>query len=92
MSVATVEREIDIALDLDTIPNTSYFPRAMNRTIHRYLEEYSVLQVVEDPFAIYAHYSHGTPRYKFLIDTHLDHPGFIVLDNGLAIPVGTIVE
>lgn len=92
MSGATVEREIDLALDLDTIPNTPYFPLAMNRTIHHYLRAYPEIQVAEDPFAIYVHYSYGNPRYKFVIDTHLDHPGFIVLGNGTAIPVGTIAE
>lgn len=92
MGEATVEKEIRVALDLDTIPNTSYFPLAMNRAIYRYLEGYAELQVAEDPFAIYVHYSHGTARYKFLIDTHLDHPGFIVLGDGTAIPVGTIAE
>lgn len=92
MSGTTVEKEIALALDLDTIPNTPYFPLVMNRAIRRYLEDFPELQVAEDSFAIYAHYAYGTPRYKFLIDTHLDHPGFIVLGNGMAMPVGTIAE
>lgn len=81
-----------LALSLDRIPNTSYFPNAIAHTIRQYVNELPEVQIAEDAFALYAHYSHGTPRYKLIVDTHLDHPGFILLGKGRAIPVGTIAE
>src|SRR5260370_2815958 len=92
MSGVLVEDAIAIALSLDRIPNTSYFPRTIARALRQYLKDFPEIQVAEDTFAIYAHYSHGTPHYKLIIDTHLDHPGFILLGKGAAIPVATIAE
>ncbi len=92
MSDVSVEQDLTIALHLDTIPNTSYFPRAIVRAIHQYLDRLPEIQIAEDPYALYAHYTHGSPHYKLVIDTHLDHPGFILLGKGMALPVGTIAE
>lgn len=92
MSEASLKDAIALALALDQIPNTSYFPKAIARVIRQSLVALPATQVAEDAFAIYAHYTHGTPRSKLIIDTHLDHPGFILLGNGYALPVGTIAE
>jgi hypothetical protein len=83
-------KEAQLALALDTLPNTSYFPTALGRYIRQYIEAIPSLQLVEDEFALYAHYSHGVPSYRLLIDTHLDHPGFVTNGQGEAIPIGTI--
>ncbi len=48
------------------------------------------LTVVDDEFALYARVYRGSPRYKFIVVSHLDHPGIVLKNKFQGIPFGSV--
>lgn len=84
-----MSKEIEVALQLDKLPNVPYLTSYITKEIKLLIENIPNFEFREDHLAIYAHYHKGNPPNALIIDTHLDHPGFIVKKD-TAIPVGSI--
>ncbi len=82
---------ITTALDLDQYPNAPYCTSQIQNVLRRRLNRYSPqLEVKEDHLALYARFNNGTAQTKLLIDTHIDHPGFVIQDLSFAKAIGSI--
>ena len=80
-----------IALHLDSYPNTPYCTVSIQTAIKKILNAYvPQIRVAEDHLAIYVHYAKGCVKNKLVVDSHLDHPGFILKDRDSAVAIGSI--
>lgn len=83
--------EIQIMADLDKVPNVPYFPRSIRNEVSGLIEKSELLSIKEDAYAIYVNYKKGDPNFRLIIDSHLDHPAFVVNNHGLVQNLGSIV-
>lgn len=84
-------RTIREAIELDQTPNLSYFPRAISDKLKQSLAGIKGIKTAEDELAVYALAKKGTPRGpQIIVDTHLDHPGFVVDQTGKAVEIGSM--
>ena len=85
-----MNREMQTLTELNEIPNVPYYPKAISKKIRELLNTIDNIRIIEDPYAIYCNYNRGNNKNKLIIDTHLDHPGFAISPNGLALSIGSI--
>ncbi len=77
--------------DLDSIANAPYYTAGITRKLVSHLQKFNGLQIVEDELAIYVKVgNHSLP--PIIIDTHLDHPGFVVGSDNFVHSLGSFVN
>ena len=81
---------IDFVIGLDKLGNTPYFTQGIVKKIKSHLENKQVT-VSEDEFALYAKV--GNPSKPLvIIDTHLDHPGFVIVQDNTVHSLGSFLN
>lgn len=75
---------------LDQIPNAPYLPEAISAKVIELLGQNETLQIAEDSLAVYAHYRKGNPEFKVVIDSHLDHPAFVMRNQSEGVALGSM--
>lgn len=85
-----MESAAEIISDLDKFANTPYLTEDLSAYLHQRFEGHNSFQIAEDHLGLYLNYKHGNPKHKVIIDSHLDHPGFIMRRDGIAVPIGSI--
>lgn len=78
------------AYSLDRVANVPYFPQAISAEVVRRVKEIEGIDCTEDHLAVYAYYHKGNPVRKIVVDTHLDHPGFVMKNDNTAVGIGSI--
>lgn len=43
-----------------------------------------------DEYCLFIKFRRGNPRYPLIIDTHIDHPGFVIGNNGIGVAFGSV--
>lgn len=86
---------------LSCIPNVPFLHHATVKSLINLLTEMGISQIKNinettgdgflcDEFALYVRIRRGNPTHKFLIDSHLDHPGFLLDNNGNGLVLGSV--
>jgi hypothetical protein len=43
-----------------------------------------------DEYCLFVKFRRGNPRYSLIIDTHIDHPGFVIGNDGIGVAFGSV--
>ncbi len=96
-----ISRVLYFAKELSTIPNSPYLYGPMLRKIGALLEEWEIPDhsvakdlskgcYWRDEFGLYVHFYKGKPSFPLMIDSHLDHPGFVFNSKGQGVGFGSL--
>lgn len=89
------------AKTFDAIPNAPFLYQATLDKILARLQTLGVKESAEDTpptdgvyaqddYCLYVHFKRGETNQPLIIDTHIDHPGFVLNDQGYGIAFGSI--
>jgi len=96
-----LSRTLYYAEELSKIPNAPFLHGPMLRRILTYLNDFGVTSYLEskdlergvyalDDFCLYVRIKRGKTSRPILVDSHLDHPGFVLDGNGRALAMGSV--
>ncbi|HBH11970.1 MAG TPA: hypothetical protein DDX29_02440 [Clostridiales bacterium] len=91
----------DYARIFNEIPNAPFLYHATLERIIKFLEGLGIKNISEknklnqgayalDNYCLYVKFSRGNPNSPLIIDSHIDHPGFVLNDRGVGIAFGSI--
>lgn len=95
------DKIFDYAKIFNEIPNAPFLYHATLEKIIKILEELGIKNISEksklnqgayalDSYCLYVKFSRGNPVFPLIIDSHIDHPGFVLNDRGMGIAFGSI--
>lgn len=77
--------------ELDSVANAPYYTTGITQKLVTYLRQFEGLQIVEDELAIFVKVGNQN-QPPIIIDTHLDHPGFVVGSDNFVHSLGSFVK
>ncbi len=78
-------------LKLDSIIGSPYFTTGVSNTLKQILSKYQNIELVEDELAVYVKIGNRSLP-PLIVDTHLDHPGFVVGTDNFVHSLGSFVN
>ncbi len=78
-------------LKLDSVVGSPYFTTGVSNLLKQILSKYQNIELVEDELAIYVKIGNRSLP-PVIIDTHLDHPGFVVGTDNFVHSLGSFIN
>ncbi len=77
--------------ELDSVANAPYYTTGITQKLVAYLQKFEGLKIVEDEHAVFVKVGNQSLP-PIIIDTHLDHPGFVVGSDNFVHSLGSFVN
>jgi hypothetical protein len=95
LGIAKEEAKSDLnisrMIEMDSVGNLPYYPHSIVRKVRHVLEGIQNIKIQEDEHAIYVKVGNGVGNLV-VIETHLDHPGYVIDEKGMVASVGSLYD
>ena len=84
-------KDINYIFGLDSMGNVPYFSSSLSKVLRELFSQVKNLKVIEDELALYVKVGNNNNQKPIIVDTHLDHPGFVIGENKVVHSLGSFL-